>query len=141
MFAMKELKFLIASKIELIEVIEQSCDFFMKKMCNINEDHAYWFMVGFHEILINAYFHGNKKNENLFIKIHLSYRSGELKARVSDRGEGFNEADIPDPTKPENLLKPSGRGILFARKSCDKVSFKKEKEWFTVEIIKKVKEV
>ncbi len=138
---MRELRFLVASKIELVNIVEQSCEFFMKNVCEIDEDSAYWFMVGFHEILVNAYLHGNKRDENLLIKILLSFENGELKAQVSDRGTGFDEKNIPDPTKPENLLKPSGRGILFARKSCDRVSFKRDNNWFTVEIAKKVKEV
>ena len=43
---------------------------------------------------------------------------------MRDFGPGFAIDEIPDPTNPENLLKASGRGILFMR------SFMDEVEWF-----------
>lgn len=42
---------------------------------------------------------------------------------VRDQGEGFDRATLPDPLAPENLLAPSGRGILLMRTYCDTVSW------------------
>ena len=138
---MREISFSVNSKIELISIVEDGVEFFIKNICKIDEDSAFWFMVGFHEVVINAYLHGNKKRPELLVDIAICFSNGELKARVTDRGKGFNIKDIPDPTKPENIFKPSGRGLLFAKKSCDSVIFSKCEDKFTVEIIKKIKEV
>ena len=43
--------------------------------------------------------------------------------RIRDEGPGFDTATIPDPTDPENLLKPSGRGLLLMNSFMDRVEF------------------
>lgn len=42
---------------------------------------------------------------------------------VRDEGAGFDPNTLPDPTVPENLLKPSGRGVLLIRTFMDEVHF------------------
>jgi hypothetical protein len=34
---------------------------------------------------------------------------------IADEGPGFDTRSIPDPTDPENFLRPSGRGLLLIR--------------------------
>jgi len=41
---------------------------------------------------------------------------------VRDRGDGFETALLPDPLDPENLLKPTGRGVFCMRRSWTKLS-------------------
>ena len=45
-----------------------------------------------------------------------------LRFYVEDEGRGFDPADLPDPTDPENLLKAHGRGLLLVRTFMDEVS-------------------
>ncbi|MCA9062326.1 MAG: response regulator [Planctomycetaceae bacterium] len=40
---------------------------------------------------------------------------------ILDEGSGFNPARLPDPTDPENLLKPHGRGVMMMRLFMDDV--------------------
>ncbi|MCH2212441.1 MAG: ATP-binding protein [Fuerstiella sp.] len=40
---------------------------------------------------------------------------------VRDEGSGFDPATLPDPTDPENLLKPHGRGVMLMRLFMDEV--------------------
>jgi serine/threonine-protein kinase RsbW len=42
---------------------------------------------------------------------------------VKDEGPGFNYNDLPDPTNPENLEKPNGRGVFLMRNLADNVYF------------------
>jgi anti-sigma regulatory factor (Ser/Thr protein kinase) len=42
---------------------------------------------------------------------------------IADEGPGFDVAGLPDPTDPENLLRPSGRGILLMRAFMDDVRY------------------
>ena len=32
---------------------------------------------------------------------------------ITDQGKGFDFSHLPDPTAPENIEKPQGRGIFF----------------------------
>lgn len=47
----------------------------------------------------------------------------EITVAVEDEGRGFNPEELPDPLLPENLLKPSGRGIHIMKSLMDSVSF------------------
>ncbi len=58
------------------------------------------------------------------------YRKVTVTARISpeqlayvirDEGPGFDPSTLPDPTDPENLLKPHGRGVLMMRLFLDDV--------------------
>jgi CheY-like chemotaxis protein/anti-sigma regulatory factor (Ser/Thr protein kinase) len=42
---------------------------------------------------------------------------------IQDDGPGFDPSLLPDPRDPENLVKPSGRGVLLIRTFMDDVSF------------------
>lgn len=42
---------------------------------------------------------------------------------IRDEGQGFDPAQLPDPTDPENLMKSSGRGLLLIRTFMDEVRF------------------
>ena len=41
---------------------------------------------------------------------------------IRDEGPGFDVTTLPDPTDPENLLKPSGRGLLLIRTFMDEAT-------------------
>ena len=45
------------------------------------------------------------------------------KGAVADEGEGFDFDNLPDPTAPENLEKPDGRGIFLMKNLSDDVKF------------------
>ena len=47
-----------------------------------------------------------------------------LKIIVEDEGLGFDYNNLPDPTSPENLEKPGGRGIFLMKNLSDEVNFK-----------------
>lgn len=42
---------------------------------------------------------------------------------IADDGPGFDVSSLPDPTDPENLLRPSGRGLLLMRTFMDSVEY------------------
>jgi serine/threonine-protein kinase RsbW len=71
----------------------------------------------------NAIIHGNKQNPQK--KFSLSFNSAEDKITfsISDQGEGFDFTNLPDPTEPENIEKPNGRGIFLMKNLADKVEF------------------
>jgi CheY-like chemotaxis protein len=58
-------------------------------------------------------------------KVHVRARlaPGEATFIIRDEGPGFDPNNLPDPTDPENLIKPSGRGVMLIRTFMDEVSF------------------
>jgi anti-sigma regulatory factor (Ser/Thr protein kinase) len=49
--------------------------------------------------------------------------SGEVVITVRDPGEGFDHTAVANPLDPENILKPSGRGIFLINGLMDEVQF------------------
>ncbi|MFA7238304.1 MAG: ATP-binding protein, partial [Phycisphaeraceae bacterium] len=41
----------------------------------------------------------------------------------TDEGPGFTPEGVPDPTRGENLERPSGRGVMLMKAYMTKVSF------------------
>ena len=75
------------------------------------------------ESVANAVKHGNKFDEEKQVKVAFADTGDGFQMTVRDFGRGFDVDEIPDPTDPANLLKISGRGILFMR------NFTEEVEW------------
>ena len=68
------------------------------------------------EALVNGHRHGN--GGDVLKTVTVQYRVDDQKCfiRVEDQGNGFDPHAVPDPTLPENLEKPSGRGLLLMRR-------------------------
>ena len=47
----------------------------------------------------------------------------EASFTITDEGPGFDVDSLPDPTDPENLLRPSGRGVMLMTAFMDNVQF------------------
>lgn len=113
----------LPSRIESVEqAASQTADF--AKKSGFGDDVLFAIDMAVRESVANAIKHGNKFDESKNIQLTLSNFSDGFEIMVRDFGPGFAVDDIPDPTNPENLLKASGRGILFMR------SFMDEVEWF-----------
>lgn len=108
-----------AENIILVErMIEDVCDLF-----NITEDYYGNILVAITEAVNNAIYHGNKANPNKNIDIFFKSFPDRITFTVQDEGPGFNYNNLPDPTNPENIEKPNGRGVFLMRNLADRVSF------------------
>ena len=78
------------------------------------------------EAVINAIVHGNKEDNTRPVSIEFAVARGGVPRRlvttVRDESQGFTLEEVPDPLAPENLLKRSGRGLLFIRGFTDDLS-------------------
>ncbi len=102
--------------------------------------------VALHEALTNAILHGNleldsalrESDEKAYYRLAVERRGEQPYAGrrvnvqmvvtpqgttfvVSDAGNGFDPATLPDPTDPANLGKVSGRGLLLIQTFMDRV--------------------
>jgi serine/threonine-protein kinase RsbW len=90
------------------------------------------------ESVANAVKHGNKFSEEKQVEVAFSDTQKGFEMTVRDFGEGFSVDEIPDPTDPENLLKVTGRGILFMRSFMDEVEWTNNADGgTTVKMVKK----
>lgn len=77
------------------------------------------------EATTNAIIHANKLDANKRVTIDVEVIDSKMIVKVKDEGEGFEPAEIPDPTEPENLLKDHGRGIYLMRVYMDDLEYKR----------------
>jgi CheY-like chemotaxis protein/anti-sigma regulatory factor (Ser/Thr protein kinase) len=75
------------------------------------------------EALVNAVRHGNQGDPGKQVRIHYRITSEEVCAEVEDEGKGFDPAAVPDPTCPERLEQPGGRGLLLMRHYLSSVQY------------------
>ena len=107
--------------------------------------------IAVEEALLNALYHGNLEvssdlketdpnlfeetaqqrsqeepyhSRRIFIDALISRESARITIR--DEGPGFDPSKLPDPCDPENLEKPSGRGILLMRSFMDEITFSEQ---------------
>ncbi len=77
------------------------------------------------EAVTNAIVHGNKSDPAKQVRIKVLRDKHILQITVSDEGPGFDIDNIPDPTKPELIEQPDGRGIFLMRNLTDDLKFDK----------------
>ncbi len=81
------------------------------------------FRVSLTEALSNAMLYGNGSDPSKRVKVEVLVTDTQITARVIDQGDGFDPQVVPDPTTPENLTRPGGRGIFLMRELMDEVQF------------------
>jgi serine/threonine-protein kinase RsbW len=93
----------------------------------LSEEMAYWIELAVTECMINAIRHGNQSDPSKEATLKISSNGLVIEVIVEDQGSGFCLEEIADPTDVQNLLKPSGRGILIVRSFMDKVNLSRRK--------------
>jgi serine/threonine-protein kinase RsbW len=81
------------------------------------------FRVGLTEALANAMVYGNSEDPAKRVRVEVRLSPACITARVIDQGVGFDPRSVPDPTSPENLCRPGGRGLFLMRKLLDEVHY------------------
>jgi serine/threonine-protein kinase RsbW len=104
--------------------VEEFVNYFAREV-GIKEEKISGLILSVTEATTNAIIHGNKKDIDKKVRIIVTVEEGKkLKVVVKDEGRGFDPSKIPDPTKPENLLKDSGRGLYLMRVYMDEIHYK-----------------
>ena len=105
-------------------------------------------IIAMEEALLNACLHGNLELEsslkeedgnqfevlaaeravsspwnNRRVTVDASFTPEQMTVQIKDEGKGFDPTALPDPTDPENLLKPHGRGVMMMRLFLDEVKW------------------
>lgn len=113
----------VPSMVENIRMIESFIDN-AKERFHLDDDIYGNIMIAVTEAVNNAIKHGNSGDKRKNVSLSLSLDESMIKFVVKDEGPGFNYENLPDPTSPENLEKPGGRGIFLMKHLSDEVEFK-----------------
>jgi len=73
------------------------------------------------EAVNNAIIHGNQRNREKSVDVRIAIEENKIEICVSDEGTGFDPSALADPSAPENLFRPNGRGLYFMHKLMDEV--------------------
>jgi serine/threonine-protein kinase RsbW len=113
----------LPSRLDSVEKAALEADNFAKQF-GFSDEAIYAIDMAVREAVANAVKHGNLLDESKQVEMTFSNLPKGLEITIRDFGTGFAIEEIPDPTDPANLLKATGRGILFMR------NFAEEVEWF-----------
>jgi len=89
----------------------------------VSETDQFGICLALEEALVNAIKHGNGTDSARKVRVDVEFTSNRVYIRIEDEGPGFDAAAVPDPTLPENLNRPSGRGLLLMRYYMSRVEF------------------
>ncbi len=126
----------IDSNLELVWTVESVANSASAKM-GFDEDDAGWIELAVREAVVNAIKHGNQYLADKQVYVQFLVGPDALSIYVRDRGAGFDPASLLDPLEPENLLNPTGRGILWMRAFMDEVEYSAHPEGGCVVRMKK----
>jgi len=88
-----------------------------------DEKSTFAIRLALEEGLMNAVKHGNKLDAGKTVHVEATITAKSATIIIEDQGPGFARCDVPDPCCKENLLKPSGRGILLMESYMDKLQY------------------
>lgn len=116
----EEIKF--QSKIENINIVEKLVDEVSAKQ-NLSSEIYGNLLVAMVEAVNNAIIHGNKLDETKEVILNYGIEDNYFWFNIKDQGNGFDFKNLPDPTSPENIEKPHGRGIFLMSHLVDEITF------------------
>lgn len=81
-------------------------------------------LIALTEAVNNAIHHGNALDPAKTVTLGYEVKEDRIIFLVQDKGPGFDHDHLPDPTDPQNLEKPHGRGVFLMRALADSVEFR-----------------
>ena len=131
-----QVRITVGSRFESIDLIQAVVDDALERL-GLEEDSRHWVGIAVREGVANAIKHGNGEDPDKLVNVELSVAGEEAVISVADCGTGFEPQEVADPLAPENLLKPSGRGIFYMRRFMDEVSYRFDPDGGTVLLMRK----
>ena len=115
--------FQFPSVVENVTMVERLVDDVCAEY-HVKEDYYGELLIAMTEAVNNAIVHGNKLDASKQVKVNFDIVDDKvMRFTVEDEGPGFDYDHLPDPTAPENIEKPHGRGVFLMRNLADKCEF------------------
>jgi len=93
------------------------------KIHQFGEREVFGIRLAVEEALVNAIKHGNQMDSSRKVRVAFQVSQEKFEVLIADEGEGFDPCEVPDPTAPENLERPCGRGIMLMRHYMTTVAY------------------
>ncbi|MEJ6797298.1 MAG: ATP-binding protein [Flavobacteriales bacterium] len=109
----------VAENIHIVEnLIDEICE-----TLDVNEEYYGNILISMTEAVNNAMVHGNKLDSQKKVLVTVKTDDTSIHFTISDEGPGFDYDNLPDPTAPENIEKPNGRGVFLMKNLADGCNF------------------
>lgn len=109
----------VAENIHIVEkLIDEVCE-----ILKISEEHYGNILISMTEAVNNAIVHGNKLDPEKQVNVKVKSDDKSVHFTIEDEGPGFDYDNLPDPTAPENIEKPNGRGVFLMKNLADECTF------------------
>jgi len=89
----------------------------------VAEADRHWLYLCLDEVVVNAMLHGNAGDPLLEVEVALWAEADRWALLITDQGDGFALADLPDADDPASLLLEHGRGIRIMREWLDELAY------------------
>jgi serine/threonine-protein kinase RsbW len=122
---MEDISISIPSLAENIRIVESFIDN-AKERLSLNDDIYGNIMIAVTESVNNAIIHGNNNDRSKNVNLSFQMEENTIVFFVEDEGTGFNYHNLPDPTAPDNIDKPGGRGVFLMKALSDELEFLNE---------------
>lgn len=93
------------------------------KGCGVGEKAEFEIKLCVEEAVRNAIVHGNRSDPKRQVRVSYWMDGDSLNIEIEDEGAGFDHESVKDPTKEDNLLRNSGRGVYLIKKLMDRVQY------------------
>lgn len=110
------------SRLESVNQVEALVDT-IKEELDLGDEMYGNIIVSVTEAVNNAIIHGNREDTDKKVEVSVAKDHHSLIFYIKDEGGGFDFNNLPDPTAPENLEKPTGRGVFLMKNLSDLVVF------------------
>ena len=75
------------------------------------------------EALVNAIMHGNRCDADKCVQIRCRLAAELVRIEIIDEGGGFDLGKVPNPTNPDRIECPCGRGVMLIRAFMTRVKY------------------
>jgi serine/threonine-protein kinase RsbW len=105
----------IASDLDEARTLQEAIESQLQAGTAFSDTEIFSIKMALEEAIVNAIKHGNQMDRNKTVRVAYAVRHERFDVMIVDEGPGFDPEDVPDPTAPENLERPCGRGLLLMR--------------------------
>ena len=75
------------------------------------------------EAIVNAILHGNRLDPRKRVHVICTISPDLFRIDITDEGDGFDPALVPDCTQEDRLTVPSGRGVMLMRSFMTRIEY------------------
>ena len=97
----------------------------VKLRYSISDDVSFNILIVLTEAVNNGIIHGNCANpdKSVYVRLLPQTNQNSLGFEISDEGCGFDPKKVPDPTSPNYINQPNGRGVFLMRKLSSNIQY------------------